>query len=238
MGSGAPDEAAAATGVAPRAADASATLGTFSVVPAITAESSDRPLAAAKARVVKLLAAANDHRVSPGWTTWGTDAAAGLAATAMNMSEIRTVRMAFTVPRHAAHHKPTRRITGPCRSAVGHARAGLAGSQQALAQLGLLLGRGVPLRHGGQVVHSAQPEELQKARRRAIEHGAELRAPRLLDEPALEQRRGRRLRGDAADARHLGPRHGLQVGDDGQRLGLRRGQRWGARPGQQPPRGL
>src|SRR3954454_10908226 len=100
MGAGAAADGAVATGAAagapPSAADASATLGTLNVVPAITAEPSDRPLAAAKARVVKLLAAAIDHRLSPGWTTWGTDAAAGLAATAMNMSEIRTVRMALT----------------------------------------------------------------------------------------------------------------------------------------------
>src|SRR3954466_2502241 len=117
MGSGAPEApttgAPPAAGAPPSADAASATLGTFSVVPAITAESSERPLAAAKARVVKLLAAAIDHRVSPGWTTWGTAAGEGLAATAMNMSEIRTVRMALTVPRHAAHHKPARRITGP-----------------------------------------------------------------------------------------------------------------------------
>src|SRR3954452_19858452 len=164
MGSGAPD-AAVATGTPPSAADAWVTLGTLNVVPAITAEASDRPLAAAKARVVKLLAAAIDHRVSPGWTTWGADAAAGVAATAMNMSEIRTVRMAPTVPRHAAHHKPARRITGPCRSAFGHARARLAGPQQALAQLGLLLRGGVPLRHVRQLGERAQPEELEKQRR-------------------------------------------------------------------------
>ena len=65
---------------------------------------------------------------------------------------------------------------------------------------------------------------------------AEPRAPRLLDQAALGQRLHRRLRGDAADPRHLRARHRLQIGDDRQRLGLRLGQRRGPRLGQQPPR--
>ena len=68
----------------------------------------------------------------------------------------------------------------------------------------------------------AQAEQLQEQRRRAVEHGAERRAPRLLDQAALGQRRGGGLRGDAADAGHLRPRDRLQVGDDRQRLGLGR----------------
>src|SRR5437763_16023107 len=96
MGSGAvaagAPAATPAAGAAPSAADASATLGIFSVVPATTGEVSDRPLAAANERVVKLLAAAIDHRVSPGWTTCGTAAAAGGAAAAADGSEARRNR--------------------------------------------------------------------------------------------------------------------------------------------------
>src|SRR4051795_7059957 len=57
----------------------------------------------------------------------------------------------------------------------------LAGAQQALAQVGLLLGRRVPLRRVRQVLERAQAEELQEQRGRAVEHRAELRAARLLD---------------------------------------------------------
>src|SRR5436305_692657 len=49
------------------------------VCPATTDEVSLRPFAAASARVVKLFAAAIDHSVSPGWTTCGTPAEAGVA---------------------------------------------------------------------------------------------------------------------------------------------------------------
>jgi len=51
----------------------------------------------------------------------------------------------------------------------------------------------------------AQAEELEEQRRGAVEHGAERRAARLLDQPTLGQRGGRRLRGHAADAGDLGP---------------------------------
>ena len=40
----------------------------------------------------------------------------------------------------------------------------------------------------GQLVERAQAEELEEQRRRAVEHRAELRAPGLLDQAALEQR--------------------------------------------------
>ena len=51
------------------------------VLPSTTFEFSDRPFAAASARVVKLLAEAIDQSDSPGWTTCGIPAAAGEAAT-------------------------------------------------------------------------------------------------------------------------------------------------------------
>src|SRR4051812_15960999 len=56
-------------------------LGMLTVLPSTTFEFSDSPLAAASARVVKLLAAAIDQSDSPGWTTCGTPAEAGAAAT-------------------------------------------------------------------------------------------------------------------------------------------------------------
>ena len=118
---------------------------------------------------------------------------------------------------------------------VRRPRARLAGAQQAIPQLGLLLGGRIPLRDVGQLGQRLQAEELEEQGRRAVEHGPELGPPRLLDDPALEQRRRRRLRVHAADAGHLGPRDRLQVGDDGQGLGLGRGQRGRARPGQEPP---
>ncbi len=118
------------------------------------------------------------------------------------------------------------------------ARARLAGAQQALAQVGLLLGRRVPLRDVGQLLQRAQPEQLEELRARAVEDGAELRATRLFDQPAVEQRRRRRVGAHAADARDLRTRHGLQVGDDRERLGLRGAERRGARAAEQTPRRL
>src|SRR5437764_14086351 len=108
MGFGAAaDGAAPATGAPCSAAEASATVGIFSVVPATTAESSVSPLAAASARVVKLLAAAIPHSVSPDWTTCGTEPAAGVTARTKNVSEIRTVRMARNRPRPGAPGQPS-----------------------------------------------------------------------------------------------------------------------------------
>lgn len=87
--------AALAPGVAASAAAASATVGTFSAEPSTTRASGESPLYAAKARLVRLFAEAIDHRVSPGWTTWATDAwalpAGSSAAAAMNaMRRART----------------------------------------------------------------------------------------------------------------------------------------------------
>ena len=90
----------------------------------------------------------------------------------------------------------------------------------------------------GSASRPGEPEEALEQGRRAIDGGAEARAPGLLDQPALGEGLHRRLRGDAADARDLGTRDRLQVGDDRQRLGLRLGQRRGLRPRQQPPGGL
>ena len=50
---------------------------------------------------------------------------------------------------------------------------------------------------------SVSPNSFRKSVGRAVEHGAELRAAGLLDQPALEQRGRRRIRADAADARDL-----------------------------------
>src|SRR3954447_8406872 len=48
----------------------------MTVLPSTTCELSERPLKAATVRVVRLFAAAIDHSVSPGLTTWGTAAPA------------------------------------------------------------------------------------------------------------------------------------------------------------------
>src|SRR3954454_8116168 len=52
----------------------------MTVEPSTTCEFSDNPLNAATVRVVRLLAAAIDHSVSPGCTTCGTAAPAGAAS--------------------------------------------------------------------------------------------------------------------------------------------------------------
>ena len=127
------------------------------------------------------------------------------------------------------------RDAGCCAPGAG---ADVAGAEQPLAQLVLLVGRRVPGARVGQVVERVEAEELEEQRRRAVEDGAELRAARLLDQPALEQRGRGRVGADAADAGDLRARDGLQVGDDRERLGLRGRQRRGARPGEQAPRGL
>src|SRR4051794_11703401 len=62
------------------------------------------------------------------------------------------------------------------------AAAGRPRLQQTVAQGRLLLRRGVPLGDVREVVRAAEPEQLQEQRRRAVQHGAELRAPGLLDQ--------------------------------------------------------
>ena len=90
----------------------------------------------------------------------------------------------------------------------------------------------------GSVLGGIEAEELEEQRRGAVEHGAELRAARLLDQPAVGQRGGGGFARHAADAGHLGTGHGLQVGDDRERLGLGGRERGRARTGEQTPRGL
>ncbi len=97
-------------------------------------------------------------------------------------------------------------------------------------------GVGIELGRIGQLVETAEAEEAFEQLGRLEQGGAELRASRLLDQAALGQRLHGRLRGDAADARDLGPGDRLQVGDDRQRLRLRLGQRRRARLGQQAAR--
>src|SRR4051795_3384216 len=77
-----------------RAEEPSTVLGTMIVLPRTTCAFSDRPLKAATVRVVRLLAAAIDHRVSPGATTCGTaaPALAGAAATRAKKTAERRVR--------------------------------------------------------------------------------------------------------------------------------------------------
>ena len=112
----------------------------------------------------------------------------------------------------------------------------LARLQEAVAERALLLGRRIERGDVGQLVQAAEAEELLEQVARAVEDGAELGAAGLLDQPALEQRADRRLRRDAADARDLGPRHRLEVGDDREALRLRLRERRRARPREQPAR--
>ena len=96
--------------------------------------------------------------------------------------------------RPARREAPRRLAARRPRRAVASARAGarLAGLEQPLAQVGLLLGRRVPrARRRAASSSDGQAEELEEQRRRAVEDRAELRAPGLLDQPALEQRRRR-----------------------------------------------
>src|SRR4051794_15874561 len=108
MGLGAEADAAGAAraaGVMPArwsAVRPSATDGIWIVEPSTTGEVSLRPLAAATVRVVKLLAAAIDHSVSPGPTTCGTDARPEDVDSRrkVNVSRLRR-RMPSTSPRRA-----------------------------------------------------------------------------------------------------------------------------------------
>src|SRR5688500_11589655 len=113
----------------------------------------------------------------------------------------------------------------------------VAGLEEALAQLALLLRRRIELARVRERVEAAQPEQALEEVGSAVEDRAELGAPRLLDQPALEQRRDRRLRRHAADARDLGARHRLEVGDDREALGLGLGERRCARAAEQAPGG-
>ena len=135
------------------------------------------------------------------------------------------------------------RVNDPFRGQAGDGAGGLPArssparssrSRSAACSSGL----GIPLRRVGQLVDRPEPEQLEEERRGPVQDRAELRAAGLLDQAALDQRGRRRLRRDAADARDLGPRDRLQVGDDRQRLGLRGRQARRARAGEQPPRGL
>src|SRR3954454_14724131 len=83
-------------------------------------------------------------------------------------------------PPTVVRRKPAVRRSGGRAGRPG--RALLAGLEQAVAQLGLLLRRRVPLPGVRQVLERLEPEQLQEERRRAVEHRAELRAPRLLDQ--------------------------------------------------------
>ena len=72
----------------------------------------------------------------------------------------------------------------------------------------------------GQRLQAREPEQLLEQLGAPVHHRTEARAPGLLDQPPLEQRPDRRLRRHTADARHLGPRHGLEIGHDRQAFGL------------------
>src|SRR5256885_9602544 len=80
----------------------------------------------------------------------------------------------------------------------------LPGLEQPLANLALLLRSGVERGDVGKLVEPVEAEQALEQLGGAVEHRAELRAARLLDEAALEQCSDRGLGGHAADARDLG----------------------------------
>src|SRR4051794_8732297 len=87
------------------------------VEPSTTCEFSESPLKAATVRVVRLLAAAIDHSVSPGCTVCGTEALAGTAAKRAKMtanSGVRRKALASCVvsdsPRLALHVRYWKRV--------------------------------------------------------------------------------------------------------------------------------
>src|ERR687897_1675741 len=95
------------------------------VEPSTTWASSERPLYAATVRVVRLLAAAIDHRVSPGVTTCGTAAAAGAADARKAKAEMRMLRRtgdlrgldwgaSASIAAFPVRHTPARALTEPC----------------------------------------------------------------------------------------------------------------------------
>src|SRR4051812_20610453 len=178
--------AAAGAGVIPArwsAAAPSETDGSWIVAPRATRDGSLRPLAAASERVVKLLAAAIDHMLSPGWTTWGTLALAAAGKIASTKKEIVSRgrrRMRSPSPRRGpatsgradlrrpAGAGPRRRhpaapASAGCRATPSPCSARVTGFEQPLAQIGLLVGRRVPLPWIGQLAELAQAEELQES---------------------------------------------------------------------------
>src|SRR4051794_16823975 len=99
---------------------------------------------------------------------------------------------------------PARWGVSSCVGGSGRdAAADRPGLQQPVAQRRLLLGGRIPLRDVREVFGGVDPELLAKQIRRAVQDRAELRAARLLDETALDQRGGRGVRGHAADAGYL-----------------------------------
>src|SRR5207247_2050467 len=119
---------------------------------------------------------------------------AGVASSSGPSSKVRTAVEPPPSTRLSAGISRQRSMVSTCWRKLG-IEALLPGLQQSLAQLALLLrGRveGGGVRQGVQRTEAEQPLEQLRG---AVQHRAELRAPRLLDQPALEQRADRGLRG-------------------------------------------
>ena len=157
------------------------------------------------------------------------DAACGqLAAACLSAAEARR-RCSPASPAETVVELVARTATEALAGAA--AGAGLAGAQQSIAQLGLLLGARVPLPDVGQLVQRAQAEQLEELCGRAVHDRAELGASGLLHQSALQQRGRGRVGAHATNAGDLRARDRLQIGDDRKRLGLRGRQHRGARDG-------
>src|SRR4051794_13581346 len=114
------------------------------------------------------------------------------------------------------------------------AGARLAGAQEALADVALVLRSRVERRRVRQRVQPAEAEQLLEQLGGAVHDGSEPGPPGLLDQPSLEQRPDGRLRRHAADPGDLGARDRLEVRHDREALGLRLRERGRARTGEQP----
>src|SRR5437763_11974361 len=105
------------------AACASAIDGIVMVLPSTTCALSFSPLAAARARVVKLFEAAIDQSDSPGWTTCATPAEAGEAASKAMVSVSPKARIRFPMtprlPRQAEGDPRYTRMQGGMQDARG-----------------------------------------------------------------------------------------------------------------------
>src|SRR6185503_19309568 len=98
------------------------------VLPRTTCALSERPLKAATVLVVRLLAAAIDHSVSPGCTTCGTAADAGAAGIsrkrANNSRRLRRTFRDLRGPGSFIHHHPVGTPGEPVRAALRRPASG------------------------------------------------------------------------------------------------------------------
>src|SRR4051794_15360091 len=131
-----------------------------------------------------------------------------------------------TYSRRTSSQTCSESIRGPSRSKITasvngrtaawrrSARPLLASLEQLVAQLLRFLGARFEALDRRERVKCGEPEQALEQGRRAVEDRPELRAAAFLQEPALLERRHRRVGVHAADPCDLRPRDGLQVRGD------------------------